>query len=93
MAEPSLAGGVLGERVGMLGEFLGGVREALVHPVQPEGKSLPTGNSAFVILAPQADLEGDDHLGVVDPLDVSQVELPIHLQRAPCWLLVVLGKE
>ena len=81
----------------MLGEFFGGVSEALVHPVQPEGKSLATGNDpsrfCFVILAPQADLEGDDHLGVVDPLDVSQVELPIHLQRAPCWLLVVLGKE
>ena len=40
--------------------------------------------------APEADLEGDDHLGVVHPLDVPQVQLPKHFQRLAVRLLVFL---
>ena len=31
---------------------------------------------------PEADLEGDDHLGVVHQLDVPQVQLASHIQCA-----------
>ena len=42
-------------------------------------------------VVPEADLEGDDHLGVVHLLDVPQVQLAGHSQRATLRLLVFLG--
>ena len=43
--------------------------------------------------APEADLEGDDHLGVVHPLNVPQVQLPKHFQRLAGRLLVFLEEN
>ena len=52
------------------------VFQALVHPIHP-------GSLFFVILffcSPETDLQGDHHLGVVDPHDVPQVQLAVHHQ-------------
>ena len=43
--------------------------------------------------APEADLEGDDHLGVVHPLDVPQVQLAKHFQRLTVRLQVFLEEN
>ena len=42
---------------------------------------------------PEADLEGDDHLGVVHLLDVPQVQLAKHFQRLTVRLQVFLEES
>ena len=46
----------------------------------------------FLEISPERDLEGDLHLGVVHLLDVSQVQLAIHIQRVTLGLQVLLRR-
>ena len=64
------------------------VRQPSVLPVHPASKFI----EELHVQAPEADLEGDDHLGVVHPLDVPQVQLAIHFQRPTFRLQLFLGE-
>ena len=70
---------------------IGVEHQAAVLPVHPAG--LIEALLISIFLTPEADLEGDDHLGVVHLHDVPQVQLPyhFHLLTSLTRLLVFLG--